>query len=336
MRHRAIRFLTIGFLASMSGCAFMKTDAPVLAFQAKQPPKVTNAPTYQVGDQFRYRVGEAFIMEKVERIDAEGVWWRSSDGRRWVGGDRSLAPPQMVVDVGGKPTIQEAKIESTGALFPLTLGQKIAFRLAAQKDGMGSHSRSCAIEDFGAVMTSAGPFDAYRMRCVYDGVTRVNYYAPMLGRVVLQTGPADAKPVERELVGFMRRIETPKQIASANLQPAAKKMPRPTGKPSASAKVRYGVQLAAYRSPERIKRTWAWIKRKGGRLLATSKPSIERHEKNGTALYRLIVGNFASQKEARAHCRALKRNNVDCWARARSDKNAAPLLAMSAPPKATR
>lgn len=336
MRRSAIRFLTIGFLASMSGCAFMDTDAPELAFQSKPPPKATNAPTYQVGDQFRYRVGKSFITEKVERIDAEGVWWRSSDGRRWVGGDRAMVPPQMVADVGGKPTILKDKIESTGDLFPLTLGQKVAFRLAAQKDGMAPHSRSCAIEEFGAVMTSAGPFDAYRVRCVYDGTTRVNYYAPMLGRVVLQTGAASSKAIERELVGFMRRIEAPKQMASANLQPATKKMPKPAVKPSASTKVRYGVQLAAYRSPERIKRTWTWIKRKGGRLLAASKPSIERHQKNGTALYRLIVGNFASQNEARAHCRALKRNNVDCWPRARSNKNTAPLLAMSAPPKAAK
>lgn len=336
MRHSVIRFLTIGFLASLSGCAFMKTDAPEMAFQAKPPPKVTSAPIYQVGDQFRYRVGEAFIMEKVERIDAEGVWWRSSDGRRWVGGDRSLAPPQMVEDVGGKPTIQKAKIESTGALFPLTLGQKIAFRLATQKDGMGSHSRSCAIEGFGAVMTSAGPFDAYRMHCVYDGVALVNYYAPMLGRVVLQTRATEFEPVERELVGFIRRIETPKQMAEGNLQPAAKSVSKPVAATSASAKVRYGVQIAAYRSPKRIKRTWARIKRRGGRLLATSKPSVERHEKNGAALYRLIVGDFASQDQARAHCRALKRNKVDCWPRARSDKKSSPLLASSASPKSLR
>jgi hypothetical protein len=309
---------------------------PEMAFQAKPQPKASMAPTYRVGDQFRYRVGNTFITEKVERIDAEGVWWRSSANRRWIGGDLAMAPPQMVMNVGGKPTILKANMESTGDLFPLTVGQTIAFRSTAQKEGMAPHSRSCAVEEFGAVMTSAGPFDAYRMRCVYDGAARVNYYAPMLGRVVLQTGASAFKPIERELVGFMRSIEAQQQMAEANLQPAAKGMPGAAVMTLASAKVRYGVQLAAYRSPERIKRTWAWMKRHGGRLLATSKPSIERHEKDGTALYRLIVGDFASQDQARAHCRALKRNNTDCWPRARSDKTAVPLVASSASPKSLR
>ncbi|NKB55647.1 MAG: hypothetical protein GKS00_04855 [Alphaproteobacteria bacterium] len=316
MRHCAIRFFAFGLAIAASGCSSFDSYMAETAFQAKEPAVAASAPTYRVGDRFRYRVGSDFVTETVVRIDAEGVWWRSSDDRRWVGGDRALIPIHMVAETDGKTKVVKTKIESTGDLFPLTLGQTVAFRSAQPKGGKMTHNRSCTVKEFGMVMTAAGPFDAYRLHCSYDGAARVNYYAPELGRVVLQTANSGSKPIERELVGFIRSIDTPMQMAADSKKAAGPKMQKASAAKTANTAPRYGVQLAAYRSPTRIKRTWTWIKRRGGPLLAKSKPNIERHEKNGKAMYRLIVGDFKTQKAASRHCRALKRRNVDCWARA--------------------
>lgn len=40
----------------------------------------------------------------------------------------------------------------------------------------------------------------------------------------------------------------------------------------AGTEIHYGIQLAAYRLPSRVKKSWSWIKRRGGLLLADFKP----------------------------------------------------------------
>ena len=80
---------------------------------------------------------------------------------------------------------------------------------------------------------------------------------------------------------------------------------------------RYGVQLAAYRSPARAKQAWRRLQRIGGGLLDGQTSAIERHNGPSGPLYRLIVGAYATKNKARAYCRTLKRGGIDCWPRAR-------------------
>ncbi len=169
---------------------------------------------------------------------------------------------------------------------------------------------------FGAVKTAAGALDAYRIRCFYDGVVRMNFYAPALGRVVLQTLDTIFDSVNRELVSFERGPAPALRIAKGGTMMSVAPASRPSPAPIV-AKVRYGVQLAAYRSPARAKQAWLQIQRVGGALFEGQTPTIERHDVTDGTLYRLIVGAFATKNEARAYCRILKRGGIDCWPRAR-------------------
>ncbi len=320
------RFLAIGVLVAVSGCSTSESIDLVFAdpvFESKPPIGTAEMPTFRIGDIFRYRVGESLVAETVEDINPQGVMWRDSIGRRWFGSDRSLVPAQAVANSTGKPQIIQASIESTGDLFPLAVGKTVAYRSTKANwlQGTVSQGRSCTVQDFGTVKVAAGTFDSFKVKCQYDSTVRYNYYAPALGRVVLQTTDTLLDSVKRELIGFEQGSGTPLRTASgpmAKPTDIAKKMPRQAAKKPAG---RYGVQLAAYRSSKKIKQVWGWIKRKGGPLLADAKPNVERHEKNGKSLYRLVVGDFATKNEARAHCRSLKRKGVDCWPRAHSGKS---------------
>jgi hypothetical protein len=328
------RFFIVGLAVAVSGCVTSDSIDLVLAdptFEAKAPASMAQTPAFRVGDVFRFRVGEALIAEKVEKIDAEGVWWRDSIGRRWIGEEGSLIPTRAVSGTDGKPQILNVSIESKGDLFPLTVGKSAAYRSKKPNwlQGEITHNQSCGVEEFGALKVAAGTFDTYKLKCLYDGALRFNYYAPALGRVVLQTTDTVLDSVKRELIGFERGAGNPLRTAQGaepkNAAMMAKKMPAAL---TTQSKGRYGIQLAAYRSPTRIKKVWTWIKRRGGPLLADFKPNIERIEKDGSPLFRLAVGDFATKNEARAHCRALKRKGIDCWPRAlHGDKANGPVAA---------
>lgn len=183
--------------------------------------------------------------------------------------------------------------------------------------------------------TAAGTFDTYRIECVYDGVSRNNYYAPALGRVVLQTADTILDSTKLELIGFERGPAEPAQVAAkeggaTNLAPASY-TPKAGGD--------FGVQVAAYRSPERAKEAWKRLRGRSGGLLEGLDPTFEQGNVNGTTLFRVIVGNYPSKKEARAYCGALKRAGVDCWPRERAAVSADPRVAAAetgAGPRALR
>ncbi len=250
-------------------------------------------------------------------------------------------PTRAIVDLDGTPRAANAVVESTGELFPLTIGKSVAYRTSGQNrfKTTTTHNRSCAVEAFGAVKTVAGEFDAYRLKCLYDGAPRNVYYAPSIGRVVLQTADTILDSIKRELIAFERgsgkaaRMTQGAPVAGAPKMAMRKKS---VFIPPVGGNARYGVQLAAYRSPARVKRAWNRIKSKGGTLLDKYAPTIESHGKGGAALFRLIVGDFASKNKARAHCRALKRARIDCWPRARATTPGAPLAAVTAAEKVRR
>ena len=185
--------------------------------------------------------------------------------------------------------------------------------------GSTTHSRTCKVENFGTLKIAAGSFDAFRLECHYDGHLRFNYYAPAVGRVVLQTMDTLLDSVQRELVGFERGLGKPLRTAAGPMEkmPRTKANPKPA-KLTTGSEIRYGIQLAAYRSPTRVKKAWNWIKRRGGALLADFEPQYERGQNAGGPLFRLVVGNFASKGAARKHCQALKRAGIDRWARVRA------------------
>ena len=284
-------------------------------------------PTFQVGDIYRYKVGDTLVAETVERIDSDGVWWRDNLGRRWVGSDGALVPTRAVARSEGKPQLIDANIQSTGNMFPITVGKTVSFRTSSQNwlNGMTSQDRSCTVQEFGTLKIVAGHFDTFRVKCQYDGHVRFNYYAPAVGRVVLQTTDTVLDSVQRELLAFERGTGEPIRTASGPaadkmmMAPAAKAKPKPA-RLTTGAAPRYGIQLAAYRSPSRVKKAWSWIKRRGGPLLADMQPHYERAENAGGPLFRLIVGDFATKAEARRHCQALKRSGVDCWPRPHAGK----------------
>ncbi len=288
---------------------------------------VAPAPTFRVGDVFRFRVGESLIAESVERIDEQGVWWRDSLGRRWIGSEPALMPSRAVFDAGGKPQIATVVMEATGDLFPLVPGKTVTFRHTIQGGfyAAQTHKQSCTVVEPRPAETAAGTFDTYLLECIYDGVRRNNYYSPVLGRVVLQTADTFFDSVKRELIGFERGSGDPLRTAqggdNGNMRPAAF-TPRDAE--------RFGIQLAAYRSPDRARQAWARIKSAGGALLDGYEPSFEQGTVKGTPLFRLIIGEFDTKARARAQCQSLKRNGIDCWARARAADTSGPVAAAPA------
>ncbi|PPR19119.1 MAG: hypothetical protein CFH40_02369 [Alphaproteobacteria bacterium MarineAlpha10_Bin3] len=223
-------------------------------------------------------------------------------------------------------------MEATGDLFPLTRGKTVAYRYMRQQEFRAAriHERSCTVGEFGAVKTAAGALDAYRIRCFYDGVVRVNYYAPALGRVVLQTLDTIFDSVKRELVSFERGPAPEVQTAKSETVTLSQAASKPSPVALAAAR-RYGVQLAAYRSPARAKQAWSRLQRFGGALLAGQTPVIERQDAADGQLFRLIVGDYATKNKARAFCRSLKRGGIDCWPRARKAVKS-PAVVESPPP----
>jgi hypothetical protein len=301
-------------------------------FTVKLTGATAPAPVFRVGDVYRFKVGDDLVVETVERINADGVWWRDSLGRRWVGGAGELIPTRAVLKSNGIFKVIDSGLEATGDLFPLTQGKAVSYRYMRQQEFRAArmHELSCTVGPFGAVKTAAGALDAYRIRCFYDGVVRVNYYAPALGRVVLQTLDTIFDSVKRELVSFERGPAPALQTAKdETVTPAP-----PVTKPSLVAQVvagRYGVQLAVYRSPARARQAWSRLQRFSSALLGDRTPVIERHDAAGGQLFRLIVGDYATKDKARAFCQSLKRGGIDCWPRARKAVKI-PAIAESLPP----
>lgn len=292
MRRLVARSFIIGMAAALSGCVTDNTIDLIAAdpaFAQKAAAGAAQAPAYRIGDAFHYKVGTREVTETVERIDNAGVWWRDSSGSQWVGNDRALVPIRGVVKASGKPQLVDTDIQSTGNLFPLSVGKTVSFRTTTPSwlNGQTVQRRSCTVQEYGALTLAAGQFDTYRIRCEYDGHVRFNYYAPALGRVVLQTTDTVLDSVQRELVKFERGTGEPLRTASGPAVMAAK--PDSATKPTPArlttgAGDRFGIQLAAYRSPSRAQKAWTWIKRRGGPLLADMKPHYETAENAGGPL----------------------------------------------------
>jgi len=323
MRRSLARLSLIVLAGVLSGCVTDSTFDLIAADPVFEPKKAAGAapvPTFRIGDSFRYQVGDGEVVETVERIDGYGAWWRDDKGGHWVGNEGALMPTHAVVPNGGKPQLVKAKIQTTGEMFPLTLGTTVASRSTTHNwlNGTVTQEQSCTAEAFGALKIAAGTFDAYRVKCFRDGEVRFNYYAPAIGRVVLQTTDTLLDSIQRELIEFKRGLNKPMRTATGPMEKmaAGKEKAKPASL-TAGTEIRYGIQLAAYRSPSRVKKAWSWIKRRGGPLLADFKPHYERAKNSSGPLFRLVVGEFPTKGKARRHCQALKRRGVDCWARAR-------------------
>lgn len=347
MKFTVARLSIVALGALASGCITDQTIDLIAADPSFTPKPVTapaQRPTFRVGDIFHFKDGGTLVAEKVVKIDGDGVWWRDNLDRQWVGGEGALIPARAVArtDDGGEAI--KGSVESTGDLYPLTIGKTVSFRATEPNwlQGKTVRNRTCTVEDFGTLRITSGSFDTWRIQCVYDGHVRFNYYAPALGRVVLQTQDTLLDSVQRELIGFDRGPAEPLRTASGPVSPAAgpdkspmhktmakkvaaapKPVMRETPEPAparltAASEGRYGIQLAAYRSPTRIRKAWSRIQRRGGSLLADFKPQIEQRDGPGVPLFRLVVGQFATLDDARAHCRSLKRKGIDCWPRARA------------------
>ena len=337
MRLSVVRLSLIGLAFALSGCLTNGTIDLIAADARFEPAEAKGAapvPAFRVGDVFRYKVGAKEVAETVERIDGDGVWWRNDAGRRWIGNDNALIPAHVVVQSGDKPQIIKANIESTDNVFPLAIGKTVAFRATSYSwlKGPTVDEQSCTVQAFGALQIAAGEFESFRLSCIANGEVRFNYYAPSLGRVVLQTTDTIFGSVQRELVAFERSDGAHMQSAATPMDKAmikdAKMKPASLGE---SVKPRFGVQLAAYRSSKRVKKAWRWIQRRGGPLLADATPHYERTEKASGPLYRLVVGEFATKTAARRHCQALKRKGVDCWPRAHAGLNRPAPVAAAGP-----
>ena len=328
-RQAAIRVFVLSLMGAVSGCSWIESfeamlqDEPTQMAQLMPVSAVAPAPAFRVGDVFRYRVGHALIEESVERIDQQGVWWRDSQGRQWIGNEPTLMPTRAIIKNGEKAEIANVVIEATGDLFPLVPGKTVAYRYTSQGGfyAAQTHEQSCTVAGYEPAQTAAGTFDTYRLECIYNGVRRNNFYAPALGRVMLQTADTIVDSVKRELVGFDRGPSEPARVAQKPPmhhgagKSMANSMPTSTIAPASGE--RFGVQLAAYRSQNRARQAWARIRDIGGPLLSGVEPVFEKHNVNGKPIYRVIVGNFPSKAKARAQCRALKQNGIDCWPRAR-------------------
>ena len=155
------------------------------------------------------------IEESVERIDQQGVWWRDSQGRQWIGNEPTLMPTRAIIKNGEKAEIANVVIEATGDLFPLVPGKTVAYRYTSQGGfyAAQTHEQSCTVAGYEPAQTAAGTFDTYRLECIYNGLRRNNFYAPALGRVVLQTADTIVDSVKRELVGFDRGPSEPARVA---------------------------------------------------------------------------------------------------------------------------
>ena len=95
MQRLVVRSIIIGAAVALSGCVTDSTVDLIAAdpdFTPKAQIGSAPMPTFQVGDIFRYKVGNILVAERVERIDSDGVWWRDNLGRRWFRPARSRGP----------------------------------------------------------------------------------------------------------------------------------------------------------------------------------------------------------------------------------------------------
>ena len=335
MPRRLITGFCLLSVALLSGCSNFGAFSGLFSnvqFAAKPIKTLAARHQFEVGDTYLYKIGAATSEEKVTRVAGKNVWWADNWGRQWMTDGGTLLPPKEFQASKSAPKAQRVSLESTGPLYPLLIGKSVSFRFATSSGGGSGdssansrHTQDCAIIDYGGILTKAGPYNVFKLNCSYDGDAFVNYYAPSIGRVVLQTGASMFATVERELIAFRRGGSGDTQMAmEKGASKHGKKAPHDvkSGKSKSSPKMakmgasgKYGVQLAAYNAAAPARRAWTRIKKRGGDLLANMTPSIERHAQKSGALYRLIVGNFSTKAKAAAHCKALKRKRIDCWAR---------------------
>lgn len=328
MVRRLLPVICLLAAGSLSGCTSLLALEVLLSgpeFTTKPATVSAELPQFHVGDTYRYKRGNTFIEEKVLQVNGHEVTWQDNQGQTWVTDAGTLLPPKEIQTA--QTRLVRTSIESTGDLYPLHIGRTAAFRYkqtSAAGQPPADHSQNCLVDAFGTIRTAAGFFDAFRMICEYDGDTRTNFYAPKIGRVVLQTSNDLFSTTTRELVGYDRGGGAP-MVAKAMTAKQDAMVPKPAAAGKApeamAAKETFGIQLAAYKSAKQAERAWERIKarseaKKGKPLLDDVKPIVERHEKGKQAIYRLIAGSFATKDQARTRCDALKKQGIDCWARA--------------------
>jgi hypothetical protein len=193
----------------LSGCSYFESLSGLftdIEFAAKPVMSIPARHEFLVGDVYRYQVGDLFSEEKVIHVAGPDVTWTDNFGRQWVTDGGTLLPPKEYQSNAKAPKALRASMESTGPLYPLLVGKSVAFRFARTGGGEppSHHTQDCTVDDFGGVITTAGPYNVYKLTCHYDGDPYINYYAPKIGRVVLQTGGSIFAGVERELVSYQR------------------------------------------------------------------------------------------------------------------------------------
>ncbi|MFT6581288.1 MAG: cell division septation protein DedD [Alphaproteobacteria bacterium] len=352
MPRRLFTGLCLLSVSLLSGCSFLDDFSGLFSdvqFVTKPVMFIPDRRQFEVGDVYVYQIGATSSEERATRVEGHNVWWSDNWGRRWLTDAGALLPPKEFQAGATSPKISRVSMESTGPLYPLLIGKSVAFRYAKAGGGTPKsfHSQECAIVDFGAVITKAGSFDVFKMNCSYDGDAFVNYFAPSIGRVVLQTGSSLFSSVERELVKFhpgggrMAKTTKPTKQGAAmapkmtphrdsSHKPSMKKPTKTKHAKSPAAPMaakrtssgKFGVQLAAYEAAARARRAWTQIKKRAGALLSDRTPVIERHNGKSGSVYRLLVSGFSTKAKATAHCKALKRKRIDCWARALASSKA--------------
>jgi hypothetical protein len=265
----------------LSGCSYLESLSDVFSdtgFAAKPVRAIAPPYDFHVGDVYRYRVGDLFSEEKVTHVTGQEVSWADNYGRTWVTDAGTLLPPKEFHAGGTTPKAIRASMETTGPLYPLLVGKSVAFRFSRTGGGAptSQHTQDCTVDDYGGVITTSGPYDVYKLTCRYDGVPYVNYFAPKIGRVVLQTGGSIFAGVERELVSYQSggaadtRMAAAKPTGQMKAKPAAPHAPSKSGssksmppKPHKAMAANtkkpngFGIQLAAYKSPKRARRVEA-------------------------------------------------------------------------------
>ncbi len=99
---------------------------------------------------------------------------------------------------------------------------------------------------------------------------------------------------------------------------AIEREPPPAGPEEAPTELaggRFGVQLGAYRRPDRADKAWEQLRAAHPDLLGSLRAAIMHTElgSEGAANNRLVVGAFETKTAAQELCDRLKQRNVDCF-----------------------
>lgn len=184
------------------------------------PADISNYPELQVGDSFRFDSPD--VVWRVTAVTGETITMVSDTGARQVRPANPLLPNvewSNKTHGKGKRLITNIR----GDLFPLKVGNKIAFRSTVDTDKppyAWEYDWSCEVVSQQVVTVPAGDFDTFKVDCARREFEKISiYYAPSVGYAVRfdNSNPQSGAVNSNMLVGYQRGDRVVGQIVPSKM-----------------------------------------------------------------------------------------------------------------------